>query len=178
MRRAALLILIAAGLAATVPALAKKKPPLPYRPTTPTIFALPISLAIAGFDADGDTLVTRAEYDAGVIREWTRADTNGDGSMGAIEHGAWAERTLGSLGGLPSLLDLDQDGDDRVSREEFIRFFARHFATLDKNADGTLTRTELISLRMDPSMQGRPGVPGTPGAPGQGGPMPPPGEKR
>ena len=173
MRRASLLILIAAGLAAAAPSLARKKEPLPYRPTTPTIFALPLSLAIAGFDADGDTRVTRAEYDAGVIREWTRADANGDGMIGAIEHGSWAERTLGSPGALPSLLDLDRDGDDRVSREEFIRFFARHFATLDKDGDGVLTRAELISLRVDPSMQGRPGIPAIPGQPGP----PPPGQK-
>ncbi|MGF7148861.1 hypothetical protein FHS96_002489 [Sphingomonas zeicaulis] len=173
MRRASLLILLA-GLAATVPALAKKKEPLPYRPTTPTIFALPLSLAIAGFDADGDTRVTRAEYDAGVIREWTRADTDGDGTLGAIEHGAWAERTLGSPGALPSLLDLDHDGDDRISREEFTRFFAQRFAALDKDKDGVLTRGELISLRVDPSMLGKPGAPGVPPG-GQGGAVPPQG---
>ena len=171
MRRASLLILVAAGLAATVPALAKKKEPLPYRPTTPTIFALPLSLAIAGFDADGDTRVTRAEYDAGVIREWTRADTDRDGTIGAIEHGAWAERTLGSPGALPSLLDLDHDGDDRIGREEFTRYFAQRFTALDKDGDGVLTRAELISLRMDPSMLGKPGAPGVP----PGGTVPPQG---
>jgi len=150
-----------------------RRDPLPYRPTTPTIFVLPVAMAIAGFDSDGDTRVTRAEFDAGVAREWRRADANGDGNVGAIEHGSWAERTLGSQGALPGLLDLDTDDDDRISRDEFVHFFAQRFAALDKDKDGVLSRSELISLRVDPVGPARRGPP-APGATPAPGSTPPP----
>jgi len=149
-----------------------RRDPLPYRPTTPTIFVLPVAMAIAGFDGDGDTRVTRAEFDAGVAREWRRADVNGDGNVGAIEHGSWAERTLGSQGALPGLLDLDADGDDRISRDEFVHFFAQRFLALDKDKDGVLSRSELISLRVDPGGSLPPAAPGTAGEPGAAGGKP------
>lgn len=168
MRRPLFLLLLAAGIAITGAAQARKEPP-PYRPATPTIFALPEALMIAGFDRDGDTRVSRAEYDAGIVREWTRADANGDGIVGAIEHGTWAALVLGSPGALPNLLDLDKDGDDRISRAEFIGYFAARFAALDKDGDGSIARSELITLRVPPAgPEGR--TPGAPSAPkGSGG---------
>ena len=108
--------------------------------------AEPLGLAIAGFDADGDGVTSRAEFDAALARTFAAADSDGDGALGYIEYSAWAERWLGSQSALPGPFAIDVDGDNRLSLEEFTAAFAREFARLDANADGMISHAELLTI--------------------------------
>ncbi|MBY8821008.1 EF-hand domain-containing protein [Sphingomonas colocasiae] len=130
-----------------------KKEPEPTQPTRPTLSASPAAVMIAGFDSDGDTQVTRAEFDAGVERSFKSGDRDGDGLISLLELGPWSERWLGNAYALPGQYDLDRDGDDKVSPAEFRAEFSRRFDAMDKDRDGVLVRSELIVLtmpRLDP----------------------------
>ena len=142
--RTALMLASLALLAASSPASAKKRPPLLL--SQPTISASPIALMIAGFDRDGDAVVTRTEYDAGVARSFANGDANADGRITLIELSAWSLKWLGHAGALPGQFDFDRDGDDAVSRAEYAAEFDRRLAGFDKDRDGNLFRAELISL--------------------------------
>jgi Ca2+-binding EF-hand superfamily protein len=125
-----------------------KKPPEPTQPTRPTLSATPVAVMIAAFDRDGDTRVTRAEFDAGVERSFKAGDRNGDGLISLLELGPWSEAWLGNAYALPGQFDLDSDGDDKISPEEFRADFARRFDAMDKDRDGVLVRSELIVLTL------------------------------
>jgi hypothetical protein len=142
MRRASLFSSILA-LAAT--ACAGRPDPGPPPPTRPTIIAAPVALMIEAMDRDGDLRVTRAEYDAGV-RQSFESSAGGSESLSPIDLDRWAARWLGSSGALPGLLDFDGDGDNRVSRSEFIACFALIFDRYDANHDGVLDRSELLNV--------------------------------
>lgn len=109
--------------------------------------AEPLGLAVAAFDADQDGLTGLAEYEAAVGRTFAAADRNGDGVLGYIEYSGWAETWLGSQSALPGPFAIDADGDNRISREEFLAEFRRQFARLDKNGDGAISHAELLTIR-------------------------------
>ena len=127
-----------------VPAAAKDKEP--YQPSPPTIVASPLAMAIAAWDRDGDLKVSRPEFDWGVSRSFAAFDRQNDGTLSLIEFGTWAMATLGNSGALPGHFDLDRDGDDKISSKEFKAYFDARFKSLDANADGVLTRGELVTL--------------------------------
>lgn len=143
------MLALAAMLALALPAAghARKKPAFdPAMLSAPTISARPVALMIAAFDSDGDGVVTRVEYDAGIERSFRHGDQDSDGSMSLIELGNWALHWLGDRGAIPGQYDFDRDGDDRVSEAEYKTEFARRFLELDRNRDGLLVRSELILL--------------------------------
>lgn len=45
---------------------------------------------------------------------------------------------------------FDRDGDGRVSAAEYVRWMSRGFASMDRNGDGILERTELPGGRGKP----------------------------
>jgi hypothetical protein len=139
------LALTACVLAADAAAAKKKEEPH-YQPPPPTIVATPLALAIAGFDRDGDMIVTRAEFDAGVQRSFAFGDKDRDGKMSLLELADWSEVVLGSRGALPGQFDFDTSGDDSISHDEFIGYFNARFLALDVNKDGALERSELVSF--------------------------------
>src|SRR5262245_15244193 len=51
-------------------------------------------MMLVSFDTDGDLSVTGAEIDAGLDREFARADTNRDGAMQPIEYQNWGNLVL------------------------------------------------------------------------------------
>lgn len=152
-----------AGLIVTaVPVTAKKPPPIML--SQATLSASPVSQMIAAFDSDGDAVVSKAEFEAGVARSFADGDENKDGRITLIELSRWAAKWLGNAGALPGQYDFDRDLDDAVSMAEYQTEFAKRFAGFDANKDGALARSELISFKPQPSIpmptgQGAPGAP-------------------
>jgi hypothetical protein len=130
-------------------------PPVAIRPgespqgvtrVPPSETAEPIGLAIAGFDADGDGLTSRAEFDAALERTFGAADRSSDGTLGYIEYSGWAATWLGSATALPGPFAIDADGDNQLARGEFVATFANAFGRLDANRDGSISRAELLTV--------------------------------
>ena len=149
-------ILMLASLAALASPATGKKPP-PVLLSQPTISASPVALMIAGFDRDGDAVVTRAEFDAGVARSFADGDADKDGRIKLIELSNWSVKWLGNAGALPGQFDFDRDGDDAISRAEYAAEFDRRFVGFDKDKDGNIWRVELISLTGQRPLPPRPG---------------------
>lgn len=138
-----------------------RKPPKidPALLSAPTISATPVAVTVAGFDRDQDARVTRAEFDAGLERSFRHGDANGDGQISLLELTGWAQTWLGNAGAIPGQYDFDRDGDDRISFAEYKTEFDRRFAELDKDKDGAIVRSELITLtspRFQPQQRGTP----------------------
>ncbi|MEH3158779.1 MAG: EF-hand domain-containing protein [Sphingomonas taxi] len=133
------MILLPLLLQAAVPA-APGQPPA-------TMVVEPVAMAIAAFDTDGDGRTSRAELEAGVARSFAAIDTARSGSLGYIAFADWAERWLGDRNALPSPFEVDTDGDNRITLAELQAAFARVFARLDADKDGSVTRKEVLTIR-------------------------------
>lgn len=104
------------------------------------------ALMFVSFDADGDLNVSTAEIEAGIAREFARADTNRDNQLQPIEFQNWANVVLGGGQIGPFRLDFDRNVDNVITREEFdaeIRARARDY---DSNEDGAISRSEFVRL--------------------------------
>ncbi|WOI54345.1 EF-hand domain-containing protein [Parvularcula sp. LCG005] len=113
--------------------------------------AKPVALVFASYDGNTDRIVTSAEAAAGVTAEWRSADTNGDGDVSVFELQSWSAAALGDANARPGRLAFDADGDGRISLIEFQRHMTTEFNELDKDADGRLTRAELVRQTQLPS---------------------------
>jgi hypothetical protein len=122
----------------------------------PLMIAEPVAMAIAAFDADGDAVVTRAEFDAGVRRSFD-AVAKGQASIGYIAFGDWADRWLGNRNALPSPFEVDGDGDNLISLTELQARFALFWDRFDRDKDGRILRNELLTVRQLPQPGARPG---------------------
>lgn len=102
------------------------------------------ALLFAGFDADDDLRVTTAEIEAGVTREFARADTNQDGSLTPLEFGGWSTLALGGAQTPPYRLDFDRNVDNTITAEEFRTEITSRANDYDVDRDGALTRAEFV----------------------------------
>ena len=126
-------------------------PPPPGMATPiPLMIAEPVAMAIAAFDGDHDGIVTRAEFDAGVRRSF-EVSAKGQPSLGYIAFGDWSERWLGNRNALPSPFEVDGDGDNRITLPELQARFDLFFTRFDTNKDGSLRRSELLTVRTLPT---------------------------
>lgn len=121
-----------------------RRPP-PFR-QGPTIVAEPVALAIAGFDADQDGIVTRAELNTGAARSFASV-ANGAKDIGYIGYADWALKYLGDANALPSPFEVDGDRDNRITAAELAAALTFAFDRFDKDRDGRLTRAELVTVR-------------------------------
>lgn len=112
----------------------------------PTIVAEPIALTLAGFDANQDAIVTRAEAIAGAAHSFAAA-ANGARDIGYIGYGDWAVRWLGDANALPSQYEVDADRDNRITAAELSAALLFAFDRFDKDHDARLTRAELVTIR-------------------------------
>jgi Ca2+-binding EF-hand superfamily protein len=121
---------------------------------TVVLFALPA--AFAGSDSDkhfkkmdtnGDGQVTRAEHAAGARQMFTQCDANQDGIVTAAEmdalHAAKDEKPgKHEKSSSEKIKMLDQNGDGQLTLAEQEAGSEKMFATMDKNADGSLSKEE------------------------------------
>jgi Ca2+-binding EF-hand superfamily protein len=116
-----------------------------------------VESTFAEFDTDGDGLLTVAEVPEDLAPMILSADADGSESVSLDELLAsdmfgdpMAEFEQELLGFLD---DVDQDGDGAFSLDDLPvserQGFTEDFGELDKNADGTVTREELLSLLED-----------------------------
>lgn len=103
-------------------------------------------MMLVSFDADGDLSTSGVEVDAGLDREFARADTNGDGSMQPIEFQNWGNLVLGGGHLGPYRLDFDRNVDNVITREEFDTEIRARVDYYDENEDGALARAEFVRL--------------------------------
>lgn len=103
-------------------------------------------MMFVSWDADGDLSVSTAEMEAGLAREFTRADTNRDGSLQPIEFQNWSNAVLGGGQIGPFRLDFDRNVDNAITRDEFETEIRARFADYDADESGSLSRGEFVRL--------------------------------
>lgn len=104
----------------------------------------PIQQVQANFDridANGDGVISRAEYRNVQAARWTQIDRNGDGYLGEDDFPRFAARRARTQ--LAEIAYLDTNGDGRISRRELLDGPAPVFTRADRNSDGVLTRSEV-----------------------------------
>lgn len=104
----------------------------------------PIQHLLANFtrvDANGDGVISRFEFLNVVAARWAQIDHNGDGYLTEEDFPPWAAPRARMR--LAEIAYLDEDGDDRISKSEFLNGPASVFTEADQNADGVLTRAEI-----------------------------------
>jgi hypothetical protein len=110
----------------------------------------------AGGDGDRDVRQRsgrhhhRAEFDAGVRRSF-ELSAKGQPALGYIAFGDWSERWLGNRNALPSPFEVDGDGDNRITLPELQARFDLFFTRFDTDKDGSLRRSELLTVRAMPT---------------------------
>jgi hypothetical protein len=103
-------------------------------------------MMLVSFDANDDLSITAEEIDAGLAREFARADTGRDGSLSPIEFQTWSNAVLGGGPMGPYRLDFDRNVDNTITREEFDAEIRARVRQYDENGDGVLTRGEFTRL--------------------------------
>ena len=110
-------------------------------------------------DADGDGVVTRAEFTAMTTKHFDEVDANHDGKVTRAEAEAAHKLMMTAMGGRMKgrmegamgerLRSADKDGDGAISAEEAkaMPMLAEHFAVMDTNHDGKLSREEMKAAR-------------------------------
>lgn len=104
------------------------------------------ALMFVSFDADGDLSVSTTESEAGLGREFARADANRDGGLSPIEFQNWSNSVLGGGQMGPYRLDFDRNVDNTITREEFDAEIRARFSDYDANEDGAIARPEFVRL--------------------------------
>lgn len=104
------------------------------------------AMMLVSFDSDGDLSVSAAEIDAGLSREFARADSNSDGRLTPIEFQSWSSLVLGGSQLGPFRLDFDRNVDNSITREEFGTEIRARVGQYDSDESGALARAEFVRL--------------------------------
>jgi len=104
------------------------------------------ALVFASFDTDMDYAVSQAEFTSGLTKAFKAADKDSTKTLSLFELEDWREAALGSLDAAPGTLAFDKDYDQRITRAEFDHALGFVFNASDKNEDGTLDFTELVTV--------------------------------
>lgn len=118
----------------------------------------PAALVVASFDANGDAVVTHSEVRAGAEAVFQASDQDGNGGLSGIEVSGFSQRHLGAAYAVPGRIAFDPDGNSISTLEEFTSVWIAELTRLDANADGSVSREEMIrQVSMGQQGQGRPG---------------------
>lgn len=104
------------------------------------------ALMYSAFDANFDLRISMDEVAAGILLEFMRADTNGDGGLTPIEYQTWSNAVLGGGSTGPYRLDFDRNVDNVITREEFSNELTARARDYDSDEDGFVTRGEFIRV--------------------------------
>jgi hypothetical protein len=100
-------------------------------------------------DANKDGVITREEFQRARMATFDKIDRNHDGFLDSDDAPKFRRRASGGNGErLQALKDeLDQNGDGRVSREEFANGPMLAFDKADANHDGKLDSAEVDAFK-------------------------------
>jgi hypothetical protein len=101
------------------------------------------AVLFASFDSNGDLLVSVAELEAGIAREFARADADHDHIVSPAEYQAWSLRALGGEYA-PYRLDIDRNADGQITFDEFAAEFRARAHRYDSNGDGVIEHADLV----------------------------------
>ena len=100
------------------------------------------------YDADGDGEITREELPERMQRRFDRVDTN---QNGVLDENELQQGMRGGRGGrgrmMDRLMEMDEDGDGLISREEAPERMGPMFERLDANDDGFIDPKEIEAVR-------------------------------
>lgn len=102
----------------------------------------PGALIFAGFDRNGDGVITLAEIEAGAEVAFAVADRNGDGVITGFEQSDWAAAMNSGQDEIANAMTFDIDLDRSVTKTEFAAGLKRIAAQI--RADGDLTFADLL----------------------------------
>lgn len=140
-------MLLAALLLQASPEVRVLGPGRPNGQTPATMVVEPAAMLVVACDGNGDGRTTRIELDDCVERSFTKSAPAAGATLGYIAYGDWQRTWLGDQGALPSPLEVDRNGDDRITLDELQAQFAKLFARYDQNTDGAVTRAEALTVR-------------------------------
>ena len=109
------------------------------------------------FDANGDHMVTKEEYDEYYGKIFDELDPDKDGSVDAKEwtgpsKNSKLDLTTGGysreLRSMKMMGKMDADGDHKVTKDEFLAFHDKVFATMDKKGEGQITANEWLGKHL------------------------------
>jgi Ca2+-binding EF-hand superfamily protein len=97
-------------------------------------------------DANGDGVVTRAEFQAHRAGQWPRFDHDGDGwfsrdDLPRFAQGRWDGERLTTL-----RRQFDRNGDGRIARAEYLSGPTTVFDAADTNRDDAVSQAEVRAL--------------------------------
>lgn len=104
------------------------------------------AMLFASFDTNSDYEINEIEFLAGRTQAFNAADKDKSKTLSLFELEDWREAALGSLDAAPGNLAFDKDYDQRITRAEFDHALSFVFNAGDKNKDGLLAFSELVTV--------------------------------
>jgi len=101
---------------------------------------------LTGYDANGDQLISRAEFENALATDFATLDRNSDGFLDRLEMGEENDRRW-QISGTASTPLIDWNGDGFVDFNEFAANLRATFTQLDTNRDGNLDADEIAVVR-------------------------------
>jgi len=108
-------------------------------------------LLIANFNRNGDYSIDKTEYQNGVNEAFDLADTNGNGTINAIEMEVWRTKAFGTTDAPPHSMFFDKNFNQATTRAEYDEAMAELFKSSDKDQNGSIEFSELVRAVSRPS---------------------------
>jgi len=104
--------------------------------------------ALANADANGDGVITRAEFQQSRSARFDKADRNHDGAVSRDDFKRLARFRPSAVERLDALIsEADANGDGRVTRQEMANAPTPIFDRADTNQDGKIDQAELAAFK-------------------------------
>lgn len=103
---------------------------------------------LASSDANGDSVITRAEFRQARLQRFEKADRNRDGAVSRDDFKRLARFRPDVVKRLNNLIaEADANGDGRVTRDEISKAPTPIFDRADANRDGKIDQRELAAFK-------------------------------